>query len=123
MKKIYVTPQFYAENYKVVSSIAACDYHVGDSDTKPLTIQAGDSMCPVGDNGHHAGQGNIPKDNFPLMLFNDGIVGQQCTYDWNGGNVTGPDGVSYGSFGGAFYGAEAKNENHRPAHGGQAFFS
>lgn len=123
MKKIYVTPQFYAENYKVVSSIAACDYHVGDSDTKPLTIQAGDGMCPVGDGGHAAGKGNIPKSEFPLTLFNDGIDGQQCPYDWDGGNVTNSVGTSYGSFGKAFYGAEASNDNHRPGHGGQAFFS
>lgn len=125
MKREYAKPLFYAEKYMVASSIASCDYHVGDSDTEPLTIKAGEGMCPVGDSGHEAGKkkANIPVENYPLTLFNDGIEGTECQYDWSGGNVTGPDGVSYGDFGKAFYGATASNDNHRPGYGGRAFFS
>ena len=122
--KIYVKPNFYAENYQITDSIAACNGDQQISVQEKLTVEIGKAMCPVGDKGHFSGKGFIPASEYPLTLFNDGKEKTDCKYDWNGkGDVYGPDGKPVGSFGKAFYGAEAQNDNHRPAYDQKVFFS
>ena len=129
MKREYVKPVFYAEEYVVTNSIAACEF---TDVNEPLTINYGDNVCGHGIDGHvWGGQngksgtiGNV--NNGVLTLFNDGADKDACLYDWGGPNnnvVTGPDGESYGSFAQAFYGNSADVGNHSPGYMGQSFFS
>lgn len=108
MKKVYSTPVFTVEEYSFNDSIAACEMHYGDPDSNtPITINEGDSLCPVGDKGHAAGGGTIKV--FPVTIFGD-----NCSFNWNGTKE---------SFGKAFYGATAGNPNHYPAINGKTFWS
>lgn len=152
MKKEYVTPTFYAEEYYFNESIASCQVNVDSNN--PIKIFKGDNVCfgsdgVTADSGHGFGGQNgksgniISKDadklrsengNVFAVLFNDGIVATTgCEYDWEFGNgvnnITSPyefiDGkpASRGSFAQAFYGNNANPEQHAPGHESGAFFS
>lgn len=116
MKREYVKPVYIAESYMFTESIAACDISVGSPETNPITVNKGDSMCPVGDSGHIAGKGYLGTEGYqqyPVTIFNDGPQ-DGCSFDWNGDRK---------EFGQAFYGANPSEKKHIPAHNGSVFFS
>lgn len=124
MKREYVKPMFYAEEYVVADSIAAC----GHSQNDPITMVYGETACVHGDGGHKwDGNGTLKGYNgFAITLFNDGTEGTACEYDWGGPSnnvVTGPDGKVYGTYSGAFFGNESTAGIHAPGYQGQSFFS
>ena len=129
MKREYVKPMFYAEEYVVADSIAACDF---TNVNEPLTINFGDNVCSGGNDGHRWGGQNGSKGNIKgtqgssLTLFNDGMDNDACQYDWGGPSnnvVTGPYGEEYGDFANAFYGNSSSEGQHAPGYMGEAFFS
>lgn len=131
MKREYVKPIFYAEEYKFNENFATdCTVHVDPNE--PLTFDVGDNVC-AGDGGHRfCDKGLILKDQdykgvTSVTLFNDGSgYDGGCLFDWAGigTKVVGPDGVkTYGAFQQAFFGDEADNPNHAPAFKGKPMFS
>lgn len=58
MKKAYVKPVFFAEEFEGTVSVAACVYH---ADTNPAQIWEGMYMCANEDNGHAIGGQNKQK--------------------------------------------------------------
>lgn len=122
MKREYVKPVFIAETYAFSESIAACDYHQGDTEANPVIIPANVHMCPVNDGGHVTGKKGIPVSKYPVSVFNDGDA-TGCTFDWEKNGIVKFDGVIYPSFGQALFGAKANNENHTIIYNGKVFFS
>ena len=126
MKKVYESPVFLAEAYSFSSSIANCNH----SSKEPVTVRVGEALCLQGDGGHKYGgqsgdKGTLVKNEIrEVTLFNDG-AGTGCPYDWNKNDnqVTGPDGVNYGTFAQAFFGNNSNVEQHSLGYGGDAFFS
>lgn len=128
MKRKYVKPVFYAEEYVFSSSIATCDIDIDT--TAPLTIIRKETrLCPVQDNGHCFGGSNGRKGSITVKLgdqseavtlFNDGDSAG-CKYDWDGrANIVAQTGDSFAE---SFFGNEANKENHAPGYNGQTFLS
>ena len=128
MKREYVKPMFYAEEYVFNSSIAKCDIDVDT--TPPLMIIKGQTkLCKVNDEGHVWGGQNGKKgsiieecheDRNPITLFNDGDA-LACQYDWDGRkNIVAQTGDSFSD---SFFGNGANPDNHAPAYNGQVFMS
>lgn len=131
MKKPYEKPAFFAESYRLTTSVAACEYHIGDPDKQEaLDIVTGVDYCPVEDKGHWYDRSPVfAKIQRNTTVFNDGPDNYNgCEYDWAGINSqvvasNKDDDATYRSFGAAFYGATADNPNHAAAYKTQVFYS
>lgn len=85
MKKAYVKPVFLAEEFEGTVSVAACDY---SSPTNHLAIYNGQSLCVIGDSGHHVGgSGNGGKT--------EGFVQDYWSYATNGDRSDSPTKQDY----------------------------
>lgn len=135
MKREYVKPIFYAEEYKFNENFATdCQKHVDPNE--PLYFTVGDAVCyrldkGQADSGHHFEAGNGKSDilkkhpeitNGTVSLFN----GENCQFDWAGpGSHVYCDNTAHdhGLFQYAFCGDNADNSNHVPAFKGIPMFS
>ena len=128
MKKIYEKPSFFAEEYRVASSIAAC----GASSKDEIAMEYGKNYCDNGSQckGHTFSQKHANKstkecydiftehDSF-AYLFTSSNTTCEFTWDSKDANVMPMD----LSFSEAFYGNGSSNGGHQPGHDGAAFFS
>ena len=131
MRREYVSPVLYAEEFVFSESIAKCAHSVDPNE--PETIEFGMNVCGGGLDGHCFGgqngkSGNIcteDKISRAITLFNDGAKENGCEYDWDYVNnvVYNSAGDSKGSFAAAFYGNESNQDKHAPGYIGAAFFS
>lgn len=100
-KRIYEKPVYIAQAYVTASSIAKCDYKVGDPSgvTSALElVKDTTSLCTVGDGGHIVGQDNKnPEVNkYWGYATNNNAEGDKaflfdstnfaCDFVWNGQN-------------------------------------
>lgn len=100
-KRPYEKPVYIAQTYATASSIAKCDYQVGDPGgvTSALElVKDTTSLCAVGDNGHIVGQDNKnPEVNkYWGYATNNNAAGDKaflfdstnfaCDFVWNGQN-------------------------------------
>lgn len=129
MKKIYEKPSFFAEEYRVSSSIAAC----GASSKEAIAMVYETNYCDHGSqctNGHKFSEkkaADSTKQLYNVYIENDNFAylftssNNTCEFEWDSkdANVMPMD----LSFSQAFYGNGSSNGGHQPGHNGAAFFS